>query len=195
LKGVKDERHQAKDVEMHSASRVPTPGKNKEADEKVQYPNNAQIIFNRGGPLSGLNNELNFKLLAAPLDLVVGNGPQPDSPQTLRDIDRAMDRQVIDCKDPVVRTQTSVRGWRFWRDMPGNNFGLSLDPRHSVIGRREHGPLLEIDSAKDDGRKSRQCKNSRAQPNPKIVVDWSVHQLSLQSHDKEAFVQLCFQII
>jgi hypothetical protein len=55
--------------------------------------------------------------------------------------------------------------------------------------------LLEIDDAKDYGRKSCQCKDGCSQPNPKIVVDRNAHQLSLQSPDKSHIVQPCFQII
>jgi hypothetical protein len=65
--------------------------------------------------------------------------------------------------------------------MPGNDSGLPFDPRHSIIRRREHRSLLKIDDAKDDGCKSRQSENGCAQPDPKIVVDWSAHRLSLQS--------------
>jgi hypothetical protein len=55
--------------------------------------------------------------------------------------------------------------------------------------------LLEIDDAENNSRKSRQSKNSRSQPNPEIVVDWSAHRLCLQSSDESDLVQPNFQII
>ena len=156
LEGVQDEGHQAKNVEMHGARRVPPAGKNEEADEEVQHAHNAQIIFDRGGPRGRLDYELRFKLFAAPLNAVMGQRPQSDSPQALRDIDRAMDRRIVNCKDLVVGPQAGVCGGRVWRDMPGNDSGLPFDPRHPIIGRREHGSLLKIDDAEDNGCKSRQ---------------------------------------
>ncbi len=139
---------------MHGARRVPPAGKNEQANEEIEHSHDAQIIFNRGGPRCRLDYKLRFKLFAAPLNAVMGQRPQSDSPQTLRDIDRAMDRRIVNCQNAVVGPQAGVSGGRVWSDMPGNNPGLPFDPRHPVIGRREHGPLLKIDDAKDNGCES-----------------------------------------
>ena len=195
LEGIQDEGHQAKNVEMHGARRVPPARKNEKADEEIEQAHNAQIIFNRGGPLGRLDDKLGFKLFAAALDPVMGQRPQSDSPQALGDIDRAMDRRIVNCENAVVGPQAGVGGGRVWRDMPGNDPGLPVDPRHPIIGRREHGPLLKIDDAKDNGCKGGQSEDGCAQPDPKIVVDWSAHRLSLQSPAERHVVQLCFQII
>jgi hypothetical protein len=62
-----------------------------------------------------------------------------------------MDRHVIDCENLVTGAEAGICGRRFWRDMPGNSSGLPSYPRYAVIGRREHGSLLEIDDPKNNG--------------------------------------------
>jgi hypothetical protein len=61
-----------------------------------------------------------------------------------------MDRRVINRQNSVAGPQAGVCGRRVGRNMPGNDTRLPFDPRHPIIWRREHGPLLEIDDAKDD---------------------------------------------
>jgi hypothetical protein len=56
---------------MHGSSCVPPAGKNEEADEEIEYAHNTEVIFNCGRPLGGLDNELNFKILSGPLDLIM----------------------------------------------------------------------------------------------------------------------------
>jgi len=106
-----------------------------------------------------------------------------------------MDWRVIDRKNLVTGPQSGIGGGGIWRDVPGNDSGVSLNPRYPIIGSREHGPLLKIDDAKDNGRKGCQSENSRSQPNPEIVVDRSAHRLCLQSFDESYLVQPGFQII
>ena len=139
----------------------------------------------RGRPLRRLDDQLRFKLLAAPLDPVVRLRPQSDAPQPLGDIDRAVDRDVIDGQDAVAGSHAGIGRGRVWGDVPGNDPGRALDPGHAIIGRREHGPLLKIDDAENDGREGGQGKDGCSQPDSQIVVDWSAHRIPLQSpHQK-----------
>jgi hypothetical protein len=106
-----------------------------------------------------------------------------------------MDRDIINRQNPVAGAKAGIRSGRIWRDMPRNDSGLPFDPRHPIIGRREHGALLEIDDGKDNGCKGCQGKDRCPQPNPKIVIDWNAHLLPLQSPDAIDVVQTFFQII
>ncbi len=57
LERIQDVGHQAKNVEVHGARGIPPAPENEQADEKIEQSHNAQIIFQRGGPLRRLDDQ------------------------------------------------------------------------------------------------------------------------------------------
>jgi len=149
VEAVEDERHQAENVKVNGARRIPAANEDKDSDEEIDQPDDAKVIF-RGERFGGRGNDhRRLKRFAAALHLVAQLAPESGPPNPLGDLYRARDLLSPDFEQPVALPDARLPGGSARRYLPGFDPAVRVPPRHSIVGRFKPRPLVEVQNGED----------------------------------------------
>src|SRR5271170_3922935 len=136
-----NKRHEAENIEVHGARRVPAARKNEKADEEIDQANNAGVILDGGWFFGRSSYERSLKLLAVPGQSVAHLRPQPRAPQPLGDLDLPRDGGAIDGQDMIPGAHPGAESGRIGSHLLSLDTLRSVKPNDAVIGSLEFGSL------------------------------------------------------
>ncbi len=96
MEAVQHKGHQAENIEMDGARRIPPAHENEKADEEIQQRGNAQVVFNRRGIFLRRRDQRCFKLLSAAAHRVADFRPWSHVEQHAGNIRGSMNREAAD---------------------------------------------------------------------------------------------------
>src|SRR5271163_1010641 len=142
MKAVKNERHQAENVEMNRARGVPAARENKKTDKEIQQRRDSEVIFNRGGVLLRRGDERYFERLAVAANSVAYLRPRAGAPEQFGYVGGAMDLGSMEGFDVVALFDAGAVSRSAGSHMPSGNAAGGVQPGDAVIGNDEARALL-----------------------------------------------------
>src|SRR5580765_1340897 len=151
MERIENERHQAKNVEVHRARRVPAACKNEKSDKEINQADTALIIFNRSGLFGRGSYQRSLKRFAVSQEPVTHLSPKSCAPQTLGYLHLPGDGSPVDGHKVIAITNPSERGGRIRRHLSRLNTLRGIQPYDPIVGRLEFRSLDEVQPSKNHG--------------------------------------------
>src|ERR1700733_2614396 len=144
MKAVKNERGQAKNVEMNRAWSVPAADEYKQADKNIEKRGNTQIILDRRRSILRSGHQGGLKSGLATVHLVANFGPRAHAKQNPRNVRSSAYLEAAYGLDDIPLFDAGLGGWRVRNYVPRHYALLRVQPGDPVIGKNKPGALLKV---------------------------------------------------
>src|SRR5579862_1733401 len=144
MEAIKDERHQAENVEVDGSRRVPAARKNEKSDEEIQNGGDAQVILDAKWLFLRCCDQRHLERFVAAPDFVLYLAPDARVEQQPGNVRSAVNRNGVNSLYEVAFSNAGLSGGRTRSDVPGSNAGGGIDPGDSVVRCDVLGPLPEV---------------------------------------------------